>query len=200
MAGVTQLRTALSTTKQTLARQLKLAGYTTGVFGKMHFNQPGKPGLHGFDDCGTEDVMQRRWAAEVQPSALPEGVKTKPLPWRPFQTPATQWLNAACLPYPRDDAGMKGTFIARQAESCSKSTRCVLRPLGPASTTHSPSIPHYDRSALTRRFDILQPARGWAGRFPLIFKDLSPAEKRVSRPITPPCVSSTATSAESSPN
>ncbi len=181
MAGVTQLRTALSTTKQTLARQLKLAGYTTGVFGKMHFNQPGKPGLHGFDDCGTEDVMQRRWAAEVQPSALPEGVKTKSLPWRPFQTPATQWLNAACLPYPRDDAGMKGTFIARQAESWLEEHRGASFALWTSfHEPHSPfDFPIDDRSAFDPAgFDNLPtgPRDGW--QIPLIFKDLSPAEKR----------------------
>src|ERR1700674_4676343 len=38
MAGVTRLPTPLAADKPTLARQLKKAGYTTAVFGKMHFN------------------------------------------------------------------------------------------------------------------------------------------------------------------
>ena len=55
MAGVTRLPTPLAEDKPTLARQLKQAGYTTAVFGKMHFNVPGRPGLHGFDVACTED-------------------------------------------------------------------------------------------------------------------------------------------------
>ena len=53
-AGVTVLATPLSDSKPTLAKQLKGAGYATGLFGKMHFNQPGRPGLHGFDVAMTE--------------------------------------------------------------------------------------------------------------------------------------------------
>ena len=48
-SGVTVLHTALDPDKPTIAKQLKKAGYTTAVFGKMHFNRPGEPGLHGFD-------------------------------------------------------------------------------------------------------------------------------------------------------
>jgi choline-sulfatase len=181
MAGVTQLRTALSTDKPTLAKQLKQAGYKTAVFGKMHFNQPGKSGLHGFDDCETEDVMQRRWAAEVQQTALPEGTKTKTLPWRPFQTPAAQWLNAACLPYPRNDAGMKGTFIAHQAEAWLEEHRGSQFALWTSfHEPHSPfDFPIDDRSAFDPAgFDDFPspPQDGW--QIPLIFRDLSPAEKR----------------------
>src|SRR6202011_3510475 len=49
MAGVTRLPTPLADTKPTLANQFRKAGYATAVFGKMHFNKPGVPGLHGFD-------------------------------------------------------------------------------------------------------------------------------------------------------
>src|SRR5207253_1239576 len=49
MAGVTRLPTPLAEDKPTLAKQFQKAGYTTAVFGKMHFNRPGKPGMHGFD-------------------------------------------------------------------------------------------------------------------------------------------------------
>lgn len=114
-AGVTRLHTPLDESKPTLAKQLKAAGYRTGVFGKMHFNRPGAAGLHGFDICQTEDVIAKRWREEIKPSPLPEGAQTKPMPWRPFQTPAAEWLNAARLPFPRLDAGMRGTFIADQA-------------------------------------------------------------------------------------
>ncbi|MDQ6705166.1 MAG: sulfatase-like hydrolase/transferase, partial [Acidobacteriota bacterium] len=49
MAGVTRLPTPLSGYKPTLAKQFRAAGYSTAVFGKMHFNKPGAPGMYGFD-------------------------------------------------------------------------------------------------------------------------------------------------------
>ena len=181
MAGVTQLRTALSTEKPTLAKMLKLSGYTTATFGKMHFNQPGKPGLHGFDLCQTEDVMQRRWAAEVQGGELPAGVTTKPLPWRPFRTPAAQWLNADCLPYPRLDAGMKGTFIARQAQNFLEENRG--KPFALWTSFHEPhspfDFPVEDRAAFDPAgFDDFSVGAQDGGQIPLIFRDLPPAAKR----------------------
>lgn len=181
MAGVTQLRTALSASKPTLARQLKLAGYATATFGKMHFNRPGEPGLHGFDLCQTEDIMQKRWSAEVKPDPLPHGIAAKPLPWRPFQTPAAQWLNAACLPYPRSDAQMKGTFIANQAIGYLEAQRD--KPFALWVSFHEPHSPFdfpiddrlvYDPAG----FDNYTPGGEDAWQVPLIFKDLSPAEKR----------------------
>ena len=51
-AGVTLLDTPLLDEKPTLAKQLAASGYKPAVFGKMHFNVPGKPGLHGFDHEG----------------------------------------------------------------------------------------------------------------------------------------------------
>lgn len=181
MSGVTQLRTALSTAKPTLARQLKQAGYSTAVFGKMHFNRPGEPGLHGYDLCQTEDIMQRRWAAEVNPDRLPSGIATKSLPWRPFQTPAAEWLNAGCLPFPRSDAQMKGTFIARQAEDFLEQQRG--KPFALWTSFHEPhspfDFPIDDRSEFDPAgFDTLDPGAEDAWQIPLIFKSLSPAEKR----------------------
>lgn len=181
MAGVTQLRTALSTEKPTLAKELKAGGYKTAVFGKMHFNQPGRSGLHGFDSCQTEDVMQRRWAAEVKAAEMPLGLNTKPLPWRPFQTPAKQWLNAGCLPFPRADAQMKGTFIASQAIEHLEAQRDKPFALWVSfQEPHSPfDFPIEDRAAFDPAgFDDYTIGTGDGGQIPLIFRDLSPAEKR----------------------
>jgi len=115
MSGVTLLKTALPENKPTIARQLQKTGYDTAVFGKMHFNRPGRPGLFGLDTCITEDVIAREWNQRSPARAVPDDIRTKP-PWRPFQDPARIWLNADKLPYPRYDEDMRGTFIARQGE------------------------------------------------------------------------------------
>ena len=62
-AGVTVLSTPLAADKPTLAKQFQKAGYQTAVFGKMHFNRPAEPGLHGFDVMMTEDEITRAWSA-----------------------------------------------------------------------------------------------------------------------------------------
>ncbi len=115
MAGVTRLPTPLSEDKPTLAKQLAKAGYRTAVFGKMHFNRPSRPGMHGFESLMIEPDVEREWRRQVSPAAVEEGIATKKLPWRPFKDPARIWLNAGKLPYPRHYADMKGTFLARQA-------------------------------------------------------------------------------------
>ena len=113
-AGVTVLGTPLDESKPTLAKQLDASGYLTAVFGKMHFNRPGTPGMHGFQIACTEDVCQTRWLHDVGPEHVPEGIRTKPR-WRPFKDPARIWLNADGLPFPRVEAEMKNTWQANAA-------------------------------------------------------------------------------------
>jgi choline-sulfatase len=113
-SGVTVLSTALAEDSPTLARQLEASGYNTAVFGKMHFNRPDKPGLHGFARCETEESCLRDWLAEVGRPSIPEDIRTKPR-WRPFQDPASIWLNSDKLPYPQPYEQMRGTWIAKQA-------------------------------------------------------------------------------------
>lgn len=180
-AGVTVLSTPLALEKPTLARQLKAVGYQTAVFGKMHFNRPGVPGLHGFDVAGTEDVMSAEWGRTVRGTALPQDVPTKKLPWRPFQTPAREWLNAANLPYPRRDAGMKGTYIANQAmryleENAHKQFALWVSLMEP----HSPfDFPVEDAGLMDpARFAVPGVGPSDGGQIPLIFRDLTPREKQ----------------------
>jgi arylsulfatase A-like enzyme len=66
-SGVTVFETALAEDRATLAKHLAESGYRTAVFGKMHFNQAGRAGLHGFEVADTEDVVQRSWLTEVGP-------------------------------------------------------------------------------------------------------------------------------------
>ncbi len=182
-AGVTQLRTALDPSKPTFARQLRAAGYQTAVFGKMHFNRPAAPGLHGFDVMMTEGEITRAWQQEVRPSPVPADIRTKPLPWRPFAVPAREWLNGDKLPYPRRDEEMRGTYIARQSirylEEAAASNRqfalwCSLQ------EPHSPfDFPIEDRALIDPKQMTVPrtgPADAW--QIPLIFRDLTPAEKQ----------------------
>lgn len=180
MAGVTRLPTALAADKPSLARQFAKAGYQTAVFGKMHFNRPGVPGLHGFDYLMTEGEADRLWKAEVRPRAIPEGVATKPA-WRPFRDPARIWLNADKLPYPRYEEEMKGTFLARKATQYLEENRD--RPFAlwvSFMEPHSPfDFPVEDSTRFAaHRFTPprVGPEDGW--QIPLIFRDLSDEDKR----------------------
>src|SRR5205085_4271102 len=73
-AGVTLLGTPLAADKPTLAKQFRTAGYRTAVFGKMHFNRPAAPGLHGFDVMMTEAEIAQAWTAAVKLRLVPADI------------------------------------------------------------------------------------------------------------------------------
>ncbi len=180
MAGVTRLPTPLAEDKPTLARQLKQAGYTTAVFGKMHFNVPAKPGLHGFDIPRTEQELTRDWNQTVKPRPVPEGVATKP-PWRPFKDPARIWLNADKLPYPRYERDMRSLYQLQLAEQFLEAHRnqpfaMWLSFMEP----HSPyDFPIEDSARFDpARFDVPRVGPEDGPQIPLIFRDLTDAQKR----------------------
>jgi len=179
-AGVTLLSTPLSEEKPTIAKQLDSHGYRTAVFGKMHFNRPGRSGLHGFETAATEDLVQRRWSAEVSPDPLPDGVAVKPR-WQPFKDPARIWLNSDKLPFPRRYEQMKSTWVARQAvrflEEHAKDPFALWVSL---TEPHSPfDFPLEDREAFpTGSFSVPAVGPEDPGQIPLIFRNLSPADKR----------------------
>ena len=91
------------------------AGYQTAVYGKMHFNRPAEPGLHGFDLMMTEGEISKAWLAEVHSRPVPADIRTKPAQWRPFRDPARVWLNSDKLPLARFDRDSRGSYIARKA-------------------------------------------------------------------------------------
>lgn len=180
-AGVTVLETPLSPDKPTLAKLLKRAGYQTAVFGKMHFNRPASPGLHGFDYLMTEGEATKEWQRVVKPGPLPEGVPAKALPWRPFRTPAREWLNAAKLPYPRKDEEMRGTFIAREGMRYMEENRDKPWALWISlQEPHSPfDFPVEDRGVFDPRSFAPPKVGDQDGpQIPLIFRDLTPEEKQ----------------------
>ncbi len=182
MSGVTLLKTALAEDKPTLARQLKKAGYTTAVFGKMHFNRPGHPGMFGFDTCMTEDVVAHTWNHLKPDRTVPADIKTKPA-WHPFKDPARIWLNADKLPYPRYYDDMKGTFIARHAEQYLEERKRDGQPFGlwvSFMEPHSPyDFPVEDRARFDPA-DFPPPKIGPndAAQIPEVFENLTDKDKR----------------------
>jgi choline-sulfatase len=177
--GVTRLPTPLSEDRATLARRFREAGYATAVFGKMHFNRPGRAGLHGFDIACTEDVLAKNWEATVKPSALPARVATKP-PWRPFQDPARIWLNAEKLPYPRQDAQMKSCYLVSEAERFLEEHRD--RPFALWASFSEPHSPYdfpveYSRRYSPRQFTPYRMGLEDAAQIPRVFRDLTSADR-----------------------
>ena len=180
-AGVTVLGTPLAMNKPTLATQFQQAGYHTAVFGKMHFNRPGTPGMHGFEIAETEDRIGQEWAGNAARRTVPENVRTKPK-WRPFVDPARIWLNADKLPFPALEADMKGTLIADKAIAYMEQQRRE-EPFALWVSFQEPHSP-YDFPVEDRvRFDAAKfavPPIGPedAGQIPLIFRDLLDSEKQ----------------------
>jgi arylsulfatase A-like enzyme len=183
-AGVTLLSTPLAPDKQTLARQFQQAGYRTSVFGKMHFNRRGEPGLHGFDNLLTEGELKDAWTRDVPPSALPAGASVKPV-WRPFQDPARIWLNADQLPFPRIEREMKGYYLASRAINHLENHRdnAGSDPFAlwvSFQEPHSPfDFPVGDESRFARsRFQAPEVGPHDEWQIPLIFRGLSPQDKQ----------------------
>jgi choline-sulfatase len=179
-SGVTVLETPLADDRATLAKQLGESGYRPAVFGKMHFNQPGRTGLHGFEIADTEDVVLREWLAQVGPQPHFDDIPTKPA-WHPFKDPARIWLNADKLPFPREYADMEGTWIARRAvrymtEHKDEPFALWVSFMEP----HSPfNFPIEDRANFNPdRFTVPEVGPEDAGQIPLIFRGLSPKDKQ----------------------
>jgi choline-sulfatase len=180
-AGVTVLATPLALDKPTLAKQFKKAGYETAVFGKMHFNRPAEPGLHGFDIAMTEDEISKTWKSDVKPRVVPEGIRTKPEQWKPFKDPARIWLDADKLPLARYDEDARGTFIARRTIQYLEENRGRQFALWTSfQEPHSPfDFPVEDRDLFAaNKFRVPRVGPEDAWQIPKIFRELSDDDKR----------------------
>jgi choline-sulfatase len=172
-AGVTTLQTPLAESKTTLADILTADGYQTAVFGKMHFNRPGEDGMHGFATAMTEDRINRGWQQAVG--------RPRP-PWRPFRDPARTWLNAEARALPFREEEMRSAWQWDQARRWLDSHHNQ----GPFALwfsiqePHSPfDFPSEDAARFApSRFPVpaVGPEDAW--QIPLIFRDLSPADKQ----------------------
>ncbi len=180
-SGVTVLETPLAEDKPTLARQLAASGYAPAVFGKMHFNRPGQPGLHGFDIASTEDVCRREWSKAVGPWPDYANIPTKPKQWRPFRDPARIWLDADKLPFDRDYEHMEGTWIARQGAQYIREHKDD--PFALWVSFHSPHSPYdfpiEDRNRFdAKSFPVPEVGPDDFHQIPMIFRDLTPEDKQ----------------------
>lgn len=180
-AGVTTLQTSLDPAKPTLAKQLKQAGYKTAVFGKMHFNRPGQPGLYGFDHMMTEREINQAWAGGASGRTVDAAIRTKKLPWQPFRDPARVWLNADNLPYPRHREDMRTVFQLREVDRYLEANDGG----GPIALWASFMEPHspFDFPVEGSKFSASQFQAPKIGKedgpqIPLIFRDLTEPEKQ----------------------
>jgi choline-sulfatase len=179
-AGVTVLSTPLAIDRPTIAKNLAASGFSTGIIGKMHFNRPGEPGLHGFQTAWTEDIVQKRWLESVGPADPLDGIRTKPA-WHPFQDPARIWLNADKLPFPRRQEHMKSAWITEQAGRYLEEHKDDRFALWVSfQEPHSPYDFPVEWRDKFRPADFPVPRVGPEdpGQIPLIFRDLAPKQKQ----------------------
>jgi choline-sulfatase len=179
-AGVTVLATPLDPSRPTIARTLSAGGFSTAVIGKMHFNRRGEPGLHGFQTAWTEDIVQKRWLEAVGPAPPLGGIRAKP-EWHPFQDPARIWLNAEKLPFPRRQEQMKSAWVAAQASRYLEEHKDDRFALWVSfQEPHSPFDFPIEWREKFRPADFPVPRVGPEdhGQIPLIFRDLTPAQKQ----------------------
>ena len=127
-AGVTTLSTSLDPAKPTIAKQLKQAGYKTAVFGKMHFNRPGRPGLYGFDEMLTEREINQTWPRTASPAGRSPRFRPRNFHGSHSAIPARIWLNADNLPYPRYRTDMRSALPARSRQRIFSNSRTRTSP------------------------------------------------------------------------
>jgi len=174
--------TPLQDGKPTIARHLTQAGYSTAVYGKMHFQRPAFVGQHGFDLPVTEDEIARLWKQEVQPVPVPSDIPTTP-PWRPLRDPSRIWLNADKLPFARHARDMEGTFIASRAARFLDEHRSAHQPFAlwvSFMEPHSPFRFPIEARTHFQPSDFTVPPLGPndASQIPLVFRDLTAKDKR----------------------
>jgi len=176
-SGVQYLDDPLADGTQTLARQLRDSGYRTACFGKMHFLQDGRPGMHGFDICRND---LNWYNPDHHPSSPDPSIPTLP-PWRPFEDPARVWLNADRLPYPAYDRDKPNRRVADEARGFLAETH--ERPFCCWVGFNQPHCPFnvpIDARIRSDPADFTLPTIGSEdrGRIPQIFRDLDDDDQR----------------------
>jgi choline-sulfatase len=170
--GVTLLTTPLPDRAVTLGEWLGDRGYETAAVGKMHFNGPSR---HGF----ATRIDRDEWAAWLKEHPPAGGDQRHP--WRPFQVPASEWLNAACRTAGLPAESMESAFYAGQAAEFLKRPR--ERPFFLVVSFYDPHSPFRFPREWEGRFDpagfpVKPVSRADLGEQPRVFRDLTDREKQ----------------------
>ena len=170
--GVTRLTTRLPDDAVTLADLLSPLGYDTAAIGKMHFNGPSR---HGFDE--RVDLPEYLEWLKANP---PRGGDHR-RPWRPFQSPASEWLNATCRSSGLPVEAMDSTFFAEQAIDYLRRRRD--RPFALVVSFYDPHSPfHFPREwegrYLPRNFPAPLLSEADRRELPRVFRGLTPTDRQ----------------------
>lgn len=188
-SGVSVLNAPLSPDAQTIAKQLRAAGYHTGVIGKMHWNckpDPPHPGIHGFAWAKADQVAWQWYRESVEDRAaeyryfgaempVEEGIRTKPQYWD-FIDPTRVWMNADCLPEPGYERDLRGTFLVEKGIGFMREHRD--RPFAlwvSLSEPHAPFAFPVEDAGMYPAEDVVLPEVGArdAESVPTVFRELS---------------------------
>lgn len=174
--GVTQLRTALPATEDTLARMLARGGYRTAAIGKMHFNSNL---THGFA-LRLDNPDHAKWLAKKGKTPLAADALVQP-PWRPFKDPAQTWLNSKALPVGLVDDDMPGTWFAAKAVEYLKEKKedpffLIVSFTEPHSPFHFPV--EFRGRVAADQFVVPKVGADDGDFIPAIFRDLTDREKQ----------------------
>lgn len=180
--GVTLLKTPLPDEAITLAELLGPRGYATAAIGKMHFNRPSTPGLHGFDlllDTPDAEAIIR---ARGGPAPVDPAIRVQP-PWKPFRDPARVWLNSEALPVGRHEPDMPGSIFAERSIEFLEERAADGRPFLLMTSFTEPHSPFHFPVEYAGRFDPAdfdppEPGPDDDARIPEEFRDLTRDEKR----------------------
>ena len=174
--GVTLLRDVLDESTITMAETFSAHGYATAAIGKMHFNSGAS---HGFQ-LRVDRPQHRALLKAREATPLPEGLEVLGK-WRPFQTPAAEWLNADYRPYPAAEIDMAPNFFVDAAAKFLHQDR--QEPFFLLLSFYQPHSPFHFPVEYAGRFDPTQfevPVPGaeddW--QIPNIFRNLSTREKQ----------------------
>ncbi len=174
--GVTLSPTPLPDATVTIDRHLKQHGYEVAAVGKTHYYAPREDDF----DYVIERRHHQQWLQSKGPDPIPPELEVLG-PWRPFRTPAAQWLNATALPFGATDRDMQSTFYAnRAAEYLTRRARPPFFLHVGLCETHSPfRVPIEFRNR--RLFDIFPvptvPASERA-TVPAVFAELTEQDKQ----------------------
>ena len=172
--GVTLSPTPLPNDTLTIDKHLKAHGYEVAAIGKTHYYAPREQDF----DYVAERRAHLEWLAQKGTDPIPDGVEVLG-PWRPFRSPAAEWLNAKALPFGATDRDMQSTFYARRAAAyLTGEARAPFFLHVGLCETHSPFRFPIEFRGRHRAEAFAAPAVPAHSPVPEVFRDLTDQDKR----------------------